>query len=310
MDDISEIREIWRGEVGRALKSGRVTALLVLFMLFTGLALTAAGIANYIATKKEEAMLKDKQVDKEQIIKADAEQRKAIVGWFFSSDDELTEALAEMPLLLFLVFKLSTIFLPLFIALMGFDQISGEIGPKSIRFLVLRVRRSSIVMGKFLSQATLLTGLMAISTLVTVIVAKALNPDFTFGHATLIFGKLLLAGVVSVLAYEALTSLCSALTRQAGVSLLLNVGVMFVIWFISMVSSAFRAPGADISFGSLQQLLPESYLAYLKYISVWTYNQDLLHPSAVRFFSAVMVHLGYGLVFLGLAHLVLRKRDI
>jgi ABC-type transport system involved in multi-copper enzyme maturation permease subunit len=130
------------------------------------------------------------------------------------------------------------------------------------------------------------------------------------GHAVVVFGKLLLAGVVSVLAYEALTSLCSALTRQAGVSLLLNVGVMFVIWFVSMVSSAFRPPGEDVSFGSLKQLLPESYAAYLKYASVWTYNQDLLHPSAVRFFAAVMVHLGYGLVFLGLAHIVLRKRDI
>jgi ABC-type transport system involved in multi-copper enzyme maturation permease subunit len=172
------------------------------------------------------------------------------------------------------------------------------------------VRRSSIVMGKFLSQATLLTGLMAISTILMVIVAKALNADFTLGTAAIVLGKLLVAGVVSVLAYEALTSLCSALTRQSGVSLLLNVGVMFVIWFLSIISTAFRPPHVDVAFDSFEQFKPESYAAYLKYISVWTYNQDLLHPSAARFFSATMVHLGYGLLFLGLAHLVLRKRDI
>ena len=310
MDDIGEIREIWRGEVGRALKSGRVVALLVLFMLFTGLALAGIGAVNYMVSKQEEQTLSNSQIDKAQLAKADEATRKRFVGLVFSNDEELTDALSAMPLLLLVVFKLATVFLPLFVALMGFDQISGEIGPRSIRFLVLRVKRSSIVMGKFVSQATLLAGLMAISTVVMVLVAKLLNSDFGWGSAFVALGKLLVAGLVSVIAYEALTTLCSALTRQSGVSLLLNVGLMFVIWFVSLISTFYRIPGADVEFGSLESLKSESYAAYLKYASVWTYNQDLLHPSATRFLSATMVHLGYGLVFLGLAHLVLRRRDI
>ncbi len=310
MEDIGEIKEIWRGEVGRALKSGRVVALLMLFLLFTGLALTVIGFFNYKLNTQQEEALKGQNVDKAAIAKADAESRKRFIGFAFTDDEELSDFLSEMPMVLLVVFKLATVFLPIFVGLMGFDQISGEIGPRSIRFLVLRVKRSSIVVGKFLSQATLLAGLMAISTLVMVLVAKFLNADFGWGDATKILFKLLVAGLVSVIAYEALTTLCSAITRQTGVSLLLNVGSVMVIWFLSIISSVYRAPGEAPAFGSFESLKSESYAAYLKYASVWTYNQDLLHPSAVRFLSAAMVHVGFGLLFLGLAHLSLRRRDI
>ncbi len=310
LEEIGEIKEIWRGEVGRALKSGRVVALLMLFLLFTGLALTVIGYFNYKLNAQQEDALKGQQVDKAAIAKADAETRKRFIGFAFTDDEELSGFLSEMPMVLLVVFKLATVFLPIFVALMGFDQISGEIGPRSIRFLVLRARRSSIVVGKFLSQATLLAGLMAISTIVMVMVAKLLNADFLWGHAFGVLAKLLVAGLVSVVAYEALTTLCSAITRQTGVSLLLNVGLMLVIWFVSIISSVYRLPGEAAAFGSFESLKTESYAAYLKYVSVWSYNQDLLHPSAIRFLSAAMVHVGFGLFFLGLAHLSLRRRDL
>ena len=50
--------------------------------------------------------------------------------------------------MLLVVFKLTLCFVPLFIALMGFDQLAGEVGPKSIRYLVVRVKRSSIILGQ------------------------------------------------------------------------------------------------------------------------------------------------------------------
>ena len=40
------------------------------------------------------------------------------------------------------------------------------------------------------------------------------------------------------------------------------------------------------------------------------FGQDLLHPSWGRFVPAVLVHVGFALFFLGLAHLVLRRKDL
>src|SRR5688500_17645288 len=137
LDDIREVKEIWRGEIERALKGGRVIVLLILFLLFTGLALTIVGSINHQFNKQTEQATTG-QVDTEAAVKQSIEGRKKVLSAFFTDDDQLLEWLATMPLVLFIVFKLTMIFTPLFIALMSFDQISGEIGPKSIRYLVVR----------------------------------------------------------------------------------------------------------------------------------------------------------------------------
>ncbi len=311
MDDIREITEIWRGEVGRALKGGRVIVLLILFLLFTGLALTIVGFLSHQATAQIQMSASsagggDAAIDSKQTLGA----KKQFLSTFFTDDEQLLDALALMPLVLFVVFKLTMVFTPLFVALMGFDQISGEIGPKSIRYLVVRVKRSSILLGKFLAQATIASGLLVLCTVLMVGVAKALNDDFTFGAAALLLLKLSAVVVVFALAYLGLSSLCSAVTKQSGVSLVLNVIVLFVIWFMSSIGNACRLPGEEAAFGTLAQLKPESWMGYFRYASVWNFGQDLLHPAFARFASAGLVHLGFALFFLGLAHLALEARDL
>jgi ABC-2 type transport system permease protein len=307
LDDIREIAEIWRGEVGRALKGGRVIVLLILFLLFTGLALTIVGFLSHQASAQ--LQLGGAKEDTESVSKVN-QQKKQFLSIVFTEDEQLLDALVAMPLVLFVVFKLTMVFTPMFLALMGFDQISGEIGPKSIRYLVVRAKRSSILLGKFLAQATIAAALLGLSTLMMVVVAKLLNDDFALGTATVLLLKLCAVVVVFALPYLALASLCSAVTRQSGVSLVLNMILLFVIWFVAFIGSAYRAPGEEVALGSLAQLKPESWFAYSRYLSVWNFGQDLLHPAFPRFASAGLVHLGFALFFLGLAHLVLRSRDL
>ena len=116
--------------------------------------------------------------------------------------------------------------------------------------------------------------------------------------------------MVFALAYLGLASLCSSLTRQTGVSLVLNVILLFVIWFVAFIGNIFRLPGEEASQGSLSQIKPESYWGYLRYGSVWNFGQDLLHPSFPRFASAALIHVGFALFFLGLAQLSLRHKDL
>ncbi len=310
MDDIREIKEIWRGEIGRALKGGRVIVLLILFLLFTGLALTIVGSINHQLNSQVDQAVAAGQVDAAAAAKQAIEGRKKFLSTFFTDDDQLLDFLSAMPLVLFVVFKLTMVFTPLFIALMSFDQISGEIGPKSIRYLVVRARRSSILLGKFAAQATLASGLLVLCTLMMVIVAKVLNDDFTVTAAILIGLKLAAVLVVFAMAYLGLSSLCSSVTKQSGVSLVLNVILLFVIWSMAFIGNLVRLPGEEATFGSLASIKTEHWVGYMRYGSVWNFGQDLLHPEPARFLSAGMVHLGFALLFLGLAHLALRRRDL
>lgn len=310
MEDLKEISAIWRGEMTRALKSGRVVVLLVLFMLFVGLALAVVGFINHQlnATFEQQVALAGADIDaaRTQMLAG----KKQFLSTFITDDESMLDSLATLPVVLLVVFKLTLRFVPLFIALMGFDQLAGEVGPKSIRYLVVRVKRNSIIFGKFLSQATLFALLLTICTVLMVVVARVLNPDFTPGMVALWTVKLVASSLVLALAYLALTTLCSAMVRQGGVSLVLNIIVLFVIWFIALIGEAYRLPGQEAVANSLDMLRSESWAGFLRYASVWHFGQDLLHPHLTQFLTAVAMHVGYALVFLGLAQVVMRRKDL
>jgi ABC-type transport system involved in multi-copper enzyme maturation permease subunit len=312
-DDLSEIGAIWRGETRRALKSGRVLVLLILFVLFVGLALTIVGGINHQLNAKFE-QLSAAGADSPEVRAAAKEQlaagKKDFLKTFITDDQAMLDSLAALPLVLLVVFKLTLRFLPLFIALMGFDQLAGEVGPKSVRYLVVRVRRSSIILGKLLSQATLFGLLLIICTVLMVLVSKILNPEFAAADVALWTGKLVLSSFTLSVAYLALTALFSALVRQGSVALVLNVIALFVIWFIALIGEAFRFPGEEAAPNSLAILKSESAFAFARYASVWHFGEDLLHPHWSRWLTSSLVHVGFGLVFMGLALLALRRRDL
>lgn len=303
-----ETLAITKGETNRSLKSGRVVVLAILFLLFTALALAVVGFFNYQAN----AQITLSGGDPDQLAQSAgaSAQKKQLIGFFFTNDAQLIDAFAAMPLVLLIVFKLAILFLPLFIALMGFDQISGEVGPKSIRYLVVRVRRTSIVFGKFLSQATVLVGLVLLSTLAMVGAAKALNADFGWGAAAMQLVKLVVAGLSLSVAYLGLTSFTSALARHPSVSLAANIIALFFVWALSVGGSFFRLPGETVAANTLASLKPESWAGYVRFLSPWTFGDDLLHPHLPRFLGAAMVHLGWAAVFLALANFSLRRRDL
>lgn len=307
MDDLKEIGVIWQGETARALKTGRVLVLLVLFLLFVGMAL--AGIGLFSSQVMAQASAAAPGVDPAKLEEALVAQKMQFLAVFFGDDKQLLEAFAKLPLVLLAVFKLTLRFVPLFIALMGFDQIAEDLGLKSMRYLAVRARRDSIVLGKFLSQATLFSGLLAVCTVVMVLGARLFSPDFAVADMAVWTLKLVGSSVVLALAYLALTTLCSAVTRSGPVALVLNIIVLFVIWLLAFVGEYYRLPG-DPATGAIAMMQPESWLGLLRYVSVWHFGQDLLHPGWRPFAAAAIMHLGFAATFLGLAQLALKRRDL
>ena len=108
LDGLKEIAVIWSAETLRALRSARTLVLLGLY------AMACLAVLLFLTL---------------------------VTGGSRVPPGAMPD-LEQLPGVIENVFKVSLFFLPLYIALMGFDQISGEVGPRSIRYLTLRARRS------------------------------------------------------------------------------------------------------------------------------------------------------------------------
>jgi ABC-type transport system involved in multi-copper enzyme maturation permease subunit len=294
LDGLKEIAVIWSSETRRAVRSGRVVVLLGLYSMFSVLVLLIVGaIANAIRDEVA-SRLAETGNGAEATAALSAEMKKSFIGVLAGNDTAMMEALAQVPLVVLVVFKVTLFFLPAYIALMGFDQISGEVGPRSIRYLTVRARRSSLLMGKFLVQATLLVGLVLVIDLGIFIYAAITNPDFTFGSLAVNLVKFWLAAIVFSLAYVALTTLCSSLFRLPAVSLIFNFIMLFVFWLMDVVGGAATGKGGE----------------FIRYLSPSYYSADLLHPQLTEFGISGLAYAAFATVFLGLSYAVLRVRDL
>ncbi len=295
MNGLREIAVIWSAETRRAVRSGRAVVLLGLYSMFSALVLLVVGsIANAIRQRVEERIA-EAGADAAASAQVAEEMKKSFLGFLAQNDTAMAEALAQVPLVVLVVFKLTLFFLPAYVALMGFDQISGEVGPRSIRYLTVRARRSSLLLGKFLTQASLLLGLVLIIDLAIFIYAKATNPDFTLGAMGLGLLKYWLAAIVFSLAYLALTTFCSAIFRGPAVSLVFNFILLLTFWLMDTVGRYFEG---------------QNPLEYVRFLTPSYYSANLLHPDVAKFGISGLAYVAFAALFLGGAYAVLRARDL
>jgi ABC-type transport system involved in multi-copper enzyme maturation permease subunit len=298
VNELDEIRAIWRGELQRAVRSGWAAALVVLFLFGQGLLLAVVGFLSGGAAKLTGPGGGDA-----------LSQKKALLTFFSSYSEATIDSIARLPTVLLVAFSATTLVAPILIALMGFDQVAGEVAPKSMRYLIVRVRRTSIVAGKYLTQLTVLTAILTLCVVAMVGTARGLDPDFGWGD-TLRWGLKLVAalGVVGV-TYAALTTLCSALAPNGALALFLNIGVLFSFWLVSLLSNRVRLPDTAGAVG-LEASKEESLLAYLRYLVPSEFEHRLLSPDALEYATGLVAYLGFALVFLALARLALQRRDL
>jgi ABC-type transport system involved in multi-copper enzyme maturation permease subunit len=286
---------IWSAECRRTVRSARVVALLGLYSMFSLLVLLVVGGITKAMREQVDAQLAQAGADAAAGAQVAEEMRKGFLGFLVGGDQAMMEALGQVPLVVLVVFKITLVFLPIYIAIMGFDQVSGEVGPRSIRYLTVRARRSSLLLGKFLSQATVLLGLVLIIDLAIFIYAAFTTPDFSPAAFALNLLKFWLAAVVFSLAYLALTTFCSGLFRSPALSLIFNIFMLFVFWLVNTIGSL-AAEGSPVG--------------YVRYLSPSHYANNLLHPRLAEFAVSGAAYAAFAVVFLGSALFVLRARDL
>jgi len=308
---------IWGAELWRAVRSAKAIILLALYLMFTAMVLLGLAYAfrQLQSSIDEQLALQGASIDAAQPLID--QQKNSFVGWLFGDDEALRESLVKVPLIVLLTFKITLYFLPLYIAVIGFDQISGEIGPRSIRYLTVRARRSSILWGKYLSQATLLGGLVLVVDVAVIGVARWLTPTFQVGTMAGTFLKCWVAATVFSLSYVALSTLCSSLTRSPAVSLILNIFTLFGLWLVnkvgegaaaSIAQEAARAKQAGVEAEAPSRIV--SALTWLQYLSPSHYSDNLLHPHFLKFLGSTAIYAGFAAVFLACGYAVLRRRDL
>ncbi len=286
---------IWSAECRRTLRSGRVLALLALYSLFSLLVLLVVGGITRALREQLDMQIAQAGANSAAADQVTEEFRKGFLGFLVGGDQAVMEALAQVPLVVVVVFKATLFFLPLYVAIMGFDQVSGEVGPRSIRYLTVRARRLSLLLGRFLSQATVLLGLVLIIDAGIFVYAWLTTPEFTFGSFALNLLKFWLAAVVFSLSYLALTTLCSSLFRSPAVSLVFNFILLFIFWLMDTIGRASGETGT---------------LRFLRYLSPSYYSGNLLHPKLAEFGASGAAYAGFATVFLLGAYAVLRARDL
>lgn len=295
LNGLREIAVIWSAETRRAVRSARTVVLLGLYGMFSTLVLlVVGGIANAIRDRVNEK-LAEQGADAAASAQVGAELKNSFLGFLARNDTAMMEALSQVPLVVLVVFKVTLFFLPLYVALMGFDQVSGEVGPRSIRYLTVRSRRASVLFGKFLVQVTLLLGLVLLIDLGIFVYAKVTNADFTVAAMALNLLKYWMAALVFSLAYLGLTALCSSLFRSPAVSLIFNLILLFVFWLMDTVGRAFEGQNA---------------LQYLRFLTPSYYSANLLHPAVAQWGVSALAYAAFAVVFLGGAYGVLRVRDL
>ena len=309
MNATSEVRILWGAEVRRTLRSGRGLALLSLYTLFSIIVLLVVGFGARAAQRTLDEQAQAQGATSEQVAEAMAKSKSPFVAMLVDGDPALVEALTQLPLTVLLVFKITLFFLPLYVALMGFDQVSGEVGPRSVRYVTVRARRSSLLLGKFLAQASVLLGMVLLIDLGIFLFAKLISPEFGWGAMAGGLARFWLAAAVFSLAYVALTTLCSTLTRAPGLSLMVNVLVLFVFWVVGFIGVS--ALGAEAALGlPVPEGTPVNPLSYLRFLTPSHYANGLLHPHAGPFLMSVAAYVAFAALFVGSAWAVLRTRDL
>ena len=276
-----------RTELLRTIRNARVLILLLLFATSTAL----VGLVVGLVTRGLDAQ------DPQTAAAASA----GLLGFLVGGDLTALQRLSELPLLVPFVFRITLFFLPLFIALLGYDQLSAEVSTGSVRYLAVRARRGSILAGKFLAQALVMGVLLALVLAGLFVAGVGLKSGLDPVAYAAAAGRFWLGGASLAFAYLALTALSSAMTSGPGSSLLLNVGALFAFWVLDGIGG--RAALVHEMGG------PRSWTEALRWLSPSTYASGVLGSSSALLTSAA-AYGTFGAVFLAVAWAVFRARDL
>jgi ABC-type transport system involved in multi-copper enzyme maturation permease subunit len=201
--------------------------------------------------------------------------------------------LERRPALLSAIFLVLLFGMPFVISFLAFNQVTGDIQSRGLRYLLLRTERGNIYFGRFL-------GTVIFSTVVIAVIIVTIT--FYLGLKTRIYPAPALAGwavwgflALSILMvpYIAVCSLVSVSVDSPFLSLILAKLIIAGVLLLAILGSLAWKPAK-----------------HLMYALPWAWQCNLLHPAASHWAGAAAACLAYTAVFLMLGYYCFTRRDL
>ncbi len=183
--------------------------------------------------------------------------------------------------------------LPLAISFLAFNQTTGDIQSRGLRYLLLRTERSNIFFGRFLGTAIFSTGVIAFLILTIVLYLGLKTRLYPVGDLLIWSIQGFYALSILMLPYIALCAMISACVSSQFLSLILAKLLIAGTLLFAVVGRFAWEP-----------------LKYIKWLLPWGWQNHLLHPSFTHWGCASLACLVYMAAFLMLGHRYFAKRDL
>jgi ABC-type transport system involved in multi-copper enzyme maturation permease subunit len=191
----------------------------------------------------------------------------------------------------------SLIFLPFLILFTSFDQVAADLQSRAILYSTIRARRTAILLGKALAQATLFVIVTVVGAAGLTLLATALLESFALAEALPAIGRMVALLIPFGLTYLAISSFASVLTKQPFPALLLAFSIMVFLRVLSWVT-----------------IIPEDHplavLRLVQWLSPSTYQRGLWLDDIWGPLSSVGAYAAFTVAFMSFAALILRRRDL
>jgi ABC-2 type transport system permease protein len=296
MQTLTDIWIVFSVELRRALRSPRVLLVLLLYLAFSAAVMFAAGFLAHQA----QAQLTAQGQSAETLMSPKA----GLLALLFGQDRALLESLLQLPAMLLVAFKLGLMFLPAYVALLGFDSVSSELQTRSLRYFTVRTSRTAIALGKGLALAAVVLVLVTVVHLGAFAYAVASLPDFTLADAARNWPRLWGTTALVGLGMAALTTLCSTASRAPALSLTLNFAALLAFWAAGTVGSGARM------LRMMQQESAASWQERIGLLAPSTWSAEMLYPEVGRALTGAGVLLAFAVLCTAGAVGVLRARDV
>ncbi|MDX9999931.1 MAG: hypothetical protein RBU30_01410 [Polyangia bacterium] len=217
-----------------------------------------------------------------------------IVSWFLGGKDEVVRFLVfDRPVAMSAFFLLSLLVMPILVLFLSFNQISGYVSRRSIRYIVPKTGRLELYLGLFASNLlffSLVSGaLTAVMTVGWVLASKDVGTGVVVGYSL----QILAAVWLSCIPIIALMSMLAAMTGSPVATVFLGLGTYLVVILAGYFMSAQTEWGKVFYY--LLPLEPKYWFAY---------------PSVGHFIGAGALMLLYAAAYLALGWLFLRRRNL
>lgn len=299
MQTLTDTWTVFGAEVRRALKSPRVLLVLLLYVAFSAGVVLLTGYLGRQAQSQFEAQ--------GQGTEGLQSPKAALVAMLF--DRALVEPLLDVPAVLLVVFKLGLLFLPAYIAVLGFDTVSAELQTRSLRYLSVRTSRTALVLGKALALAVVVLLLVTVVHLGAFGYALSSIPEFTFAGALRIWLKFWGTTALVGVGMAAFTTLCSTASKSPALSLTLNFAALLGFWAIGTFGGGARVMRM-VQEQMTHQEAPVTWQERFGLLAPSTWSSELLYPDATRALTGALVLLLFAAASAAASVAVLRTRDL